>query len=317
MPKDKKREKPTEADLQATRDKNTYQIGDKKLSKEEYNTAKGALGFDSGTGGKNTNAVKDVVASQATAEENRRAGLTEKDVIANKSLLAERELLAQQIATLPPSSDAKSKTFIDEQGNVREAQAGAVVGLDNLIKPNNQADAQIRQNQAAGELGQALVVGAATTAAVASALAVGPSLASLSAGTGGLLKASASVLGVGGVGTLITSGKRQIVKDANKNVNGAIAGISATISDLNAGLISPKQAMEQYALALDIIYTNERVLKRLSSGPLNLLTGASDELLTIEQYRRFSEGADREALRQAILLPDPNKIILDTPEVQQ
>ena len=50
MPKDKKREKPTEADLQATRDKNTYQIGDKKLSKEEYNTAKGALGFDSGTG---------------------------------------------------------------------------------------------------------------------------------------------------------------------------------------------------------------------------------------------------------------------------
>lgn len=143
-------------------------------------------------------------------------------------------------------------------------------------------------------------IGAGATGAAAGSVA-GPIGAAIG-GVGGLV-----VGGVGGFITKITISKKQSVKESLKNYNLAKRNMNSIIEAVNAGLISPQDAVLQFNEQKKHVIIAEAKLKKEVSNDLDrFLTGGGDELAEISDFKQSGIPLLEATLGSSILNPNPN-----------
>jgi len=257
-----------------------------------------------------------------TKREERAANLSAEDRQAiNKSqedfarvAIAKQDLINQQ-----KQGEAKA-TAQSELNPVNQEQIQA---LEVLGTGSTETQAQTEEFLAQGEgaFSQAKALGAA-----AAGLTGG---AALGAGVGALggpfapitIPAGAAIGGVtgalGGYFGSISFEKKQDVKNSMSVYTGSKSNMMWIINQVNSGRMSGAQASEMFNEEKTNFYVARDNLKKLTDGNLDrFLSGGVDDLAKVyafEDRLPFMQ----EQLAQAILMPDPNKILSEVEIIQE
>lgn len=248
-----------------------FQIGNEKVTEEEYNAIKGSLGFRTNAGGQMTERAAQVIAQQPATKE---------------------EQIAKQRAE-------EFAGAISEIGNVKAPEqspqnsvnvARDVLGVAGLTNPATAVfGVQALANQLVGPNGLT------STGATAGALA------------GGVL---GSVPGFGKAGAIIAgssiSSARQGVKEATTSWSASKSAMSDVIKRLNIDpTYSPDQAVEDFNNLLGVIYKAEADLKASSASLNNFISKSGDEAIKLATWKAYALPNLETQLANAIMAPNP------------
>lgn len=230
-------------------------------------------------------------------------------------LLRIGQLTDEEIAQQQADQSAQAQSAEFTRGVIQpQAQNLLLDAATGQLQNSGQTRDQFLSNQlgqgagAAGRLaigGGAVALGGGSIPAASTALAKAKSLSTTS-------KTLLSTVGIGSIVGKITSNKRQQVKEANKNFTTSKTNLQQIQNDVNAGIISPEDAIDAYNIELANIRRSERTLKMMTKGAIGRdLSGALDELAAIEAFNR---DLPRRNLRfeEALITPNPGAVLPTT-----
>lgn len=234
--------------------------------------------------------------------------LTNQDILSNigKVNIPEETQETQTETIKSNPLDVSGGITLDTRGIQQVQQQGTI--------PSELAIPLATGNIAAGGAMGGLTAIPAVTAAAAPAVAQSQTLGSAIKGLS-VAKAGLATLGLGSIGAFlgkVSGDRKQKVKVANAIFTSSIKNMNDAIKYANSGG-DPQQAMILYNQAVSDIYESESYLKALSKQdiPFFAESNGKDELAKIESFRKSQFVSDN-ALRNAIINPNPNAVFLDT-----
>lgn len=205
---------------------------------------------------------------------------------------------ARASGIMPPTDEAR--TAINQIGLDEEQENRQIIQGEGLVG---------QAVTGAGAIGGG-IVGAKFGAAVGTAIApgIGTAIGGVAGGVAGA---------IGGAFTKISYQKKQDVKQAKIVASEAYSNLAWIINQVNNKGMSPSEAVRLWDDNIANLRAAERHLKKETSSDLKrFLSGGSDELAKVQaDIQRL--GFMRAQLENAILMPDPSKVILNSNDYSQ